>query len=108
MHVEHSGMNARRDFTIQWEKDVSRSIDYLETRKDIDHGRLAFYGLTMGANRGPLMCAVETRFRTCVLLAAGPVAPPGRPSITARPLRPPGRPRPPPPPTGAHLLPHTS
>jgi len=70
-HVEFNGMNAWRDLTIQWEKDVSRSIDYLETRKDIDHTRLAFYGLSMGANRGPVMCAVETRFRTCVLLAGG-------------------------------------
>jgi len=68
---ESTGMNAWRDLAIEWEKDVSRSVDYLETRSDIDHGRLAFYGLSLGANRGPMMCAVETRLKTCVLLAGG-------------------------------------
>ncbi|MBZ5594183.1 MAG: protein kinase [Acidobacteriia bacterium] len=68
---EFSGMNAWRDLVIRWEKDVSRSVDYLETRPDIDHGRLGFYGLSLGANRGPIMCALETRFKTCVLLAGG-------------------------------------
>lgn len=47
------------------------AVDYLETRPDIDHAGLAFYGLSLGANRGPLMCALETRFKTCVLLAGG-------------------------------------
>jgi dipeptidyl aminopeptidase/acylaminoacyl peptidase len=70
-HFEFSGVNSWKDLVIQWEKDVSRSVDYLETRPDIDRGRLAFYGLSLGANRGPLVCAVETRFKTCVLLAGG-------------------------------------
>jgi dienelactone hydrolase len=68
---ESTGMNAWKDLVIRWEKDVSRSVDYLETRPDIDHGRLGFYGLSLGANRGPMMCALETRFKTCVLLAGG-------------------------------------
>jgi eukaryotic-like serine/threonine-protein kinase len=68
---ESTGMNAWRDVVIQWEKDVSRAVDYLETRADLDHGRLGFYGLSLGANRGPIMCALETRFKTCVLLAGG-------------------------------------
>ncbi|HTS62448.1 MAG TPA: protein kinase [Candidatus Acidoferrales bacterium] len=66
-----SGENAWRDLVIRWEKEVSRAVDYLETRADIDHGRLAYYGLSLGANRGPIMCALETRFKTCVLLAGG-------------------------------------
>ncbi len=70
-NFEFKGMNAFRDVVIQWVKDVSRSVDYLETRTDIDCGRLAFYGLSLGANRGPLVCAVEPRFKTCVLLAGG-------------------------------------
>ena len=68
---EATGMNAWRDLVIRWEKDVSRAVDYLDTRPDIDHGRLGFYGLSLGANRGPIMCALETRFKTCVLLAGG-------------------------------------
>jgi len=68
---ENSGVNAWKDLAIRWEKEVSRAVDYLESRPDIDHARLAFYGLSLGANRGPVICAVETRFRTCVLLAGG-------------------------------------
>jgi hypothetical protein len=34
-HFELTGTNAWRDVSIQWEKDVSRSIDYLETRPAI-------------------------------------------------------------------------
>jgi hypothetical protein len=37
------------DLTIAWSKELGRSIDYLETRRDIDRGRIAFYGHSMGA-----------------------------------------------------------
>jgi predicted esterase len=70
-HVDLSGANAFRDLIIQWVKDVGRAVDYAETRPDLDHGRLAFYGLSMGANRGPNVCAMEGRFKACILLAGG-------------------------------------
>ncbi len=60
---------ARRDQVITWSKDVRRSIDYLETRKDIDTDRLAFYGVSLGAEYGPLLTASEPRFRASVLLS---------------------------------------
>jgi eukaryotic-like serine/threonine-protein kinase len=69
--VEETGPNAYRDVSVQAVKDASRSVDYLETRPDIDHARIAYYGLSWGANRGPRMCAIESRFKTCVLLAGG-------------------------------------
>jgi len=34
--------NLWRDLTIQRVKDFFRSVDYLETRTDIDHGKLVF------------------------------------------------------------------
>jgi formylglycine-generating enzyme required for sulfatase activity/predicted Ser/Thr protein kinase len=74
-HVDLNGTNAFRDLIIQWVKDVSRSLDYLDSRPDLDHGRLAYYGLSLGANRGANVCAIESRFKTCVLLAGG--FPPG-------------------------------
>ena len=37
-----------RDHMIDWSKDLGRSLDYLETRKDIDHGKLAYLGLSWG------------------------------------------------------------
>jgi eukaryotic-like serine/threonine-protein kinase len=69
--VDGSGPNAYRDVSVQAVKDAARSVDYLETRTDIDHTRIAFYGLSWGANRGPRICAIESRFKTCVLLAGG-------------------------------------
>lgn len=60
-----------RDFMIMWAKDMSRSIDYLETRPDIDIERLAYYGVSMGARLGPLMLVVEPRIKTGILYVAG-------------------------------------
>jgi formylglycine-generating enzyme required for sulfatase activity/tRNA A-37 threonylcarbamoyl transferase component Bud32 len=66
-----SGGNAERDLIVQWGKDLGRSIDYLETRPDIDAGRLAFYGVSMGGFWGPVFTQVESRFKASVLVAAG-------------------------------------
>ncbi len=75
-----AGPNAARDLLIQRTKDVRRALDYLETRSDVDHQRLAFYGLSMGAYYGPLVAAVEERFRTLVLVSGG--ARGGLPEVT--------------------------
>ncbi|MHC4331897.1 MAG: SUMF1/EgtB/PvdO family nonheme iron enzyme, partial [Planctomycetota bacterium] len=53
-----------RDWIIQMAKDLSRSIDYLETRDDIDSERIAYYGTSWGAVLGPIMLAVEDRLDT--------------------------------------------
>jgi dienelactone hydrolase len=66
-----SGTNAERDETIQQAKDLRRSVDYLETRPDIDKGRLAYYGISWGAIVGPIMLAVENRFKAAVFAAGG-------------------------------------
>jgi cephalosporin-C deacetylase-like acetyl esterase len=51
--------------------DVSRSIDYLETRKDIDTSRLAFAGVSFGAGLGLRVVTAEPRFKAAVLLSLG-------------------------------------
>ena len=33
------------EWLIKWVKDFSRSIDYLETRSDIDTAKLGYYGI---------------------------------------------------------------
>jgi serine/threonine protein kinase/formylglycine-generating enzyme required for sulfatase activity/cephalosporin-C deacetylase-like acetyl esterase len=63
--------NFYKDHVIQWAKDLGRSIDYLESRKDIDTNKLAYYGLSWGARMGGLMLAVEKRFKTGILNVAG-------------------------------------
>ena len=80
-HIDSSGPNAQRDMSIQGVKDAARSVDYLETRPDIDRQRIAFYGLSWGANRGARICAMESRFKTCVLLAGGLAAGPLPPEV---------------------------
>ncbi len=60
-----------KDYVIMWGKDLSRSIDYLETRKDIDASRIAYYGLSWGAALGTILPAVEPRIRVNVLYVAG-------------------------------------
>jgi predicted esterase len=61
----------RRDLVIQWSKDLGRSLDYLETRQDIDRERLAYFGFSLGGTYGPVLTAIEGRLRTTVLLVGG-------------------------------------
>ena len=56
---------------VQWFKDLGRSLDYLETRPDIDSDAFAFYGLSMGATTGSIHTALEHRFKASILLAGG-------------------------------------
>jgi formylglycine-generating enzyme required for sulfatase activity/dienelactone hydrolase len=66
-----SGPGAVRDQQIQQSRDLGRSIDYLETRPDIDRERLAYYGLSTGAVRGPILTALEPRFKASIFLSGG-------------------------------------
>jgi dienelactone hydrolase len=59
---------------IQQVKDLRRSIDYLETRDDIDNQRLLYHGVSFGGTRGPYALAVEHRFRSAILVSAGLVS----------------------------------
>jgi predicted Ser/Thr protein kinase len=61
---------ARRDMMIDTAKDVSRTIDYLETRSDIDRDRIGFYVFSTGIQVLPAL-AFEPRIKTTVFLSAG-------------------------------------
>jgi predicted esterase/predicted Ser/Thr protein kinase len=63
--------SAYRDLVIQDHKDLARSVDYLETRKDVDIGRLAYFGNSWGAVMGLNHTALEKRFRASILVAGG-------------------------------------
>ena len=67
----NKGPNFRRDMVIAWSKDLGRSLDYLETRPDIDRERLAFYGMSLGAIDGTVLVALENRFKAAVFLSGG-------------------------------------
>src|SRR5206468_12176139 len=59
-----TGLNAVRDMQIQQVKDLGRSLDYLQTRPDIAHDALAYFGVSMGATRASVALAIEPRFKT--------------------------------------------
>ncbi len=65
------GKASHRDQLIELSKDLGRSIDYLETRKDIQSDKLAYAGYSAGANQGALLPAIETRFKAIVLVGGG-------------------------------------
>ena len=60
-----------RDHVIHWSKDLGRSIDYLESRPDIDRNKLGFYGYSWGACLGAILPALEDRLKVSVLMGAG-------------------------------------
>ncbi len=59
------------EFVTQWVKDVERSLDYLESRPEIDSNRIGFEGLSWGARLGNIVLAVEDRFKVGVLIGGG-------------------------------------
>ena len=65
------GPNEERELRIAWSRDLGRAIDYLETRSDIDRARLAFYGVSAGADAGVILTALEPRLKTSVLQGTG-------------------------------------
>ena len=60
-----------RDHVIMWSKDIGRTIDYLETRPDLDTKKLAYYGTSWGAGMGAIFPALEKRFKVAVLDGGG-------------------------------------
>jgi tRNA A-37 threonylcarbamoyl transferase component Bud32/dienelactone hydrolase len=69
--VEGSGPNAYRDSIVQLVKDASTSVDFLESRSDIQSANLGYYGLSTGAYYGVLILALEPRLKTGVLVSGG-------------------------------------
>jgi eukaryotic-like serine/threonine-protein kinase len=69
----HQGADsyAYSEFLIQMVKDFRRSIDYLETRPDIDNSKLSYYGMSWGGLIGPIITAVEERLKTSIIIAGG-------------------------------------
>ena len=50
-----------RDHSVAYYKDLARTLDYLETRADIDKDRIAFLGQSRGAALSPIFLALEPR-----------------------------------------------
>ncbi|MEN3331201.1 MAG: eukaryotic-like serine/threonine-protein kinase [Blastocatellia bacterium] len=60
-----------RDEIVGHAIDLSRGLDYLATRDDIDSSRIAYFGYSEGAEEGLVYTAVESRYKSVVLVAGG-------------------------------------
>ncbi|HEY4320942.1 MAG TPA: bifunctional serine/threonine-protein kinase/formylglycine-generating enzyme family protein [Gemmatimonadales bacterium] len=66
------GAGTHLDLMTQRSKDVQRSLDYLQTRSDIDSTDLAYMGVSMGAAEGVIYATLaQNRLRTAVFLDGG-------------------------------------
>lgn len=60
-----------KDHVIMWVKEYSRSLDYLETRQDIQTDKVAYLGWSWGGFIGGIIPAVEKRIKVVVLNVGG-------------------------------------
>jgi len=60
-----------KDHVIMWVKDICRTIDYLEERKDIQADKIGYFGYSWGGFLGGIIPAVENRIKAVVILVGG-------------------------------------
>jgi eukaryotic-like serine/threonine-protein kinase len=67
------GNDSRRftEYFIQVVKDFRRSIDYLETRTDIDTGKIAYCGFSWGGLWSAVIPAIEPRLKCSIVMLGG-------------------------------------
>jgi dienelactone hydrolase len=63
--------NLWRDHMIAWATDLRRTVDYLETRDDLDVDRLGYLGISWGGAVAPVMLALEERISAAVIIVGG-------------------------------------
>ncbi|MCX6834043.1 MAG: protein kinase [candidate division Zixibacteria bacterium] len=68
------------EWMIKMVKDFKRSVDYFDTRTDIDTSRLAYFGFSWGGVMGAIIPAVEKRLKASIL-AVGGLQGLGRPEV---------------------------
>jgi formylglycine-generating enzyme required for sulfatase activity/dienelactone hydrolase len=64
---------AKVQLVIRWAQDLMRTMDYLETRNDIDTDKIAYYGFSLGGTYAPVFTAIEQRFAASVLISGGTI-----------------------------------
>ena len=78
--VQPLGTAREWEYFVQQAKDLSRAIDYLETRGDLNAGAVGYYGVSWGAADAVRALAIEGRIKAAVLadggLQSGPVRAP--------------------------------
>ena len=69
----HTGADSHQytELFVNIVKDFKRSIDYLETRPDVDIKNLAYLGFSWGGMYGAIIPAVEDRLKASILVVGG-------------------------------------
>ncbi len=60
-----------RNLMVRHATELSLSLDYLETRNEIDMDRLAYVGLSWGAGSRSLLAAIDRRWDAVIFVGAG-------------------------------------
>jgi predicted esterase len=63
--------NLYKEHVIMWGKDLSRTIDYLETRDDFNISKIAYFGYSLGAANGAILPAIDKRIKLVMLHVGG-------------------------------------
>lgn len=66
-----SGPNSWRALLVDQVRDLRRTLDYLETRNDVDPDRIILHAVSYGGYRAPYALAVEKRFASAIVLSTG-------------------------------------
>jgi class 3 adenylate cyclase/dienelactone hydrolase len=78
-HERHDELNSPfqeetvlyKDHVVMWGKEMGRTIDFLETRSDIQADKIGYLGWSWGGFMGGVMPAVEKRIKAVVLSVGG-------------------------------------
>lgn len=67
----NAGENLQREANIQYVKDIFQSIDFFQSRSDLDHNRIGYFGVSSGSWHGVFALAQEPRVKAAVLVGVG-------------------------------------
>jgi dienelactone hydrolase len=70
-----------RDLMVQWIKDLRRTVDFIETRRDLRADRIGYFGLSWGGETAPIALSMEPRIKAAALFSAGYAAAPNRAEV---------------------------
>ena len=69
------------EFLIKWTKDFRRTVDYLESRDDVDATKIGYMGASWGAFNFLITGAVEPRLKLSLCFVGGLSMTPARPEV---------------------------
>lgn len=80
--AESASLAHRSAYLVKRAQDLGRSLDYLDTRSDIDHGKIGYLGVSMGSADGVIYTTLEqNRLRAVVFLDGGYFLDPPQPGF---------------------------